>query len=235
MILKNRLPDYQFNNISYLYEKFKTQIEKLKKIYSLVKDSSGQSNRIHQSRLLLMMQLFLVFTFFFPSLLFGQKIVVSGLEGIHITEGVTIIEQKSENQIILTTVSYSKKITINNSNRSIKKNNLSAKNNFVSAEKKAVRKNINKKLLKKIKEATERIVVYNTNSKSGQFSSSTSDFLKQGTSNENTYVQNFIKEKNNWTVLLEYYQLKENILFLFYHSKKVEDSLFARPPPVSLS
>ena len=29
----------------------------------------------------------------------------------------------------------------------------------------------------------------------------------------------------------EYFQIKENVLYNFYHSKKVNNSLFARPPP----
>ncbi len=92
-------------------------------------------------------------------------------------------------------------------------------------------KNSKKNVVRKYKAVSENTFVYNkdTHSKNSFFNSN--NIERQGVTNSSHYKDVLLPSKINRIVSLKYFQIKENVLYNFYHSKKVNNSLFARPPP----
>ncbi len=92
-------------------------------------------------------------------------------------------------------------------------------------------KNSKKNVVRKYKAVSENTFVYNkdTHSKNSFFYSN--NIERQGVTNSSHYKDVLLPSKINRIVSLKYFQIKENVLYNFYHSKKVNNSLFARPPP----
>lgn len=205
---------------------------KLKKIYSLNKYSVGI---IFPSRYKILFYRILcrfacLFILFFSLKSYSQKTIISGLENIHISEGATMIAENSKDKVTVITAS-SIKIYPTQKNSDIVKKEAIDKRKLADDDTKKTDKNSYEKLIKKIKEAAQFIIIYDINSKSNAYFQTSNHILEQGTTAKNDYLNCFLYTKYNWTTYLKNYQSKDNVLYLFYHSKKVEDSLFARPPP----
>ena len=98
------------------------------------------------------------------------------------------------------------------------------------------RKNIAKKAkgnsLKKFENIKNSALFCNTNSESSSSFEIANILQKQCTNRSNNGNESLLKPENSWKIALINYQTKDNILYLYYHSKKANDSLFARPPPI---
>ena len=140
-----------------------------------------------------------------------------------------MVAKKSEREILVIT-SSSIKTFDKKDNKEIDKSKI-----LITTEEKKKKEELSKKIkqIKKISNAEKLAHFYETNSTSDASFQITNSILKQATSNQNNNNSSFINETNNWVAHLHYYQSKENILYLFYQSKKVDNTLFARPPPTS--
>ena len=178
----------------------------------------------------------LVFTFLLYLTFFthinAQKSIITGLENIHISEGATIITEHTDNKITVITSSSTKTYT--------QEEKFLITKIDVNQNKKKVytKKNIAKKAkgnsLKKFENIKNSALFCNTNSESSSSFEITIILQKQCTKRSNNGNESLLKPENSWKIALVNYQTKDNILYLFYHSKKANDSLFARPPPSDL-
>ena len=159
---------------------------------------------------------------------YSQNASITGLENVHLTDGATIVSIKTEKEVTVITSS-----STNNYVKKIVKKDYKPK----FTEKKLINKKKNsetrkkEKLLKKLIKSEKTSLVYETNSKSDASFQITTSILKQATNNQNSYNNSFINPKNDWIVYLNFYQNREYVLYLSYQSKKIGNSLFARPPP----
>ena len=175
----------------------------------------------------------LVFTFLLSLTFFthinAQKSIITGLENIHISEGATIITEHTDNKITVITSSSTKTYT--------QEEKFLITKIDVNQNKKKVytKKNIAKKAkgnsLKKFENIKNSALFCNTNSESSSSFEITIILQKQCTKRSNNGNESLLKPENRWKIALVNYQTKDNILYLFYHSKNVDDFLFARPPP----
>ena len=213
----------------------KTQTKKkLKKLY-LYKCSSGlllPKSILNASSI----KIFFVFIYFlsigFSTQMSAQESIITGLENIHISEGATIITEHTDNKITVITSSSTKTY-------SQEEKFLITKIDVNQNKKKVyTKKNIAKKAkgnsLKKFENIKNSALFCNTNSESSSSFEITIILQKQCTNRSNNGNESLLKPENSWKIALVNYQTKDNILYLFYHSKKANDSLFARPPPSDL-
>ena len=76
-------------------------------------------------------------------------------------------------------------------------------------------------------------IVYNTDAQSEENLSSNFGTSKSGINNQDQSqkLDKALFTENKPQVFLFIYQEKQNVLFQFYHSLKVENNQFTRPPP----
>ena len=174
--------------------------------------------------------LLVVITSLFSSYIYSQQPTISGLENIHISEGATIIEKKSNKDIIAITSNGTQKIINSEKNNSDKKE-------LIAKGKNTLKNKIAKTSIKKIiktKKISNPIIVFNGNSSSESSFHSSGCNLKQINTNQNNYDSKFINSESNWIEYLYVVEVKQGVLFQIYISKNTKDSFFTRPPPNSL-
>ena len=215
----------------FAFDSKNTNEKKLKKLY-LDKCSSGLllPKSILNARSI---KIFFVFIYFlsigFSTQMSAQESIITGLENIHISEGATIITEHTDNKITVITSSSTKtysqeekflitKIDVNQNKKKVyKKENIAKKSKSNS--------------LKKFENIKNFAIFTNTDSESSSSFEITIILQKQCTNRSNNGNESLLKPENSWKIALVNYQTKENILYLFYLSKNVDDFLFARPPP----
>ena len=174
--------------------------------------------------------LLVVITSLFSSCIYSQQPIISGLENIHISEGATIIEKKSNKEIIAITSNGTQKIINSEKNNSDKKE-------LIAKGKDTLKNKIAKTSIEKIiktKKISNPIIVFNGNSSSESSFHSSGCNLKQINTNQNNYDSKFINSESNWIEYLYVVEVKQGVLFQIYISKNTKDSFFTRPPPNSL-
>ena len=174
--------------------------------------------------------LLVVITSLFSSYIYSQQPTISGLENIHISEGATIIEKKSNKDIIAITSNGTQKIINSEKNNSDKKE-------LIAKGKNTLKNKIAKTSIKKIiktKKISNPIIVFNGNSSSESSFHASDCNLKQINTNQNNYDSKFINSESNWIEYLYVVEVKQGVLFQIYSSKNTKDSFFTRPPPNSL-
>ena len=174
--------------------------------------------------------LLVVITSLFSSCIYSQQPIISGLENIHISEGATIIEKKSNKEIIAITSNGTQKIINSEKNNSDKKE-------LIAKGKNTLKNKIAKTSIKKIiktKKISNPIIVFNGNSSSESSFHASDCNLKQINTNQNNYDSKFINSESNWIEYLYVVEVKQGVLFQIYISKNTKDSFFTRPPPNSL-
>ena len=174
--------------------------------------------------------LLVVITSLFSSYIYSQQPTISGLENIHISEGATIIEKKSNKEIIAITSNGTQKIINSEKNNSDKKE-------LIAKGKDTLKNKIAKTSIEKIiktKKISNPIIVFNGNSSSESSFHSSGCNLKQINTNQNNYDSKFINSESNWIEYLYVVEVKQGVLFQIYSSKNTKDSFFTRPPPNSL-
>ena len=173
--------------------------------------------------------LLVVITSLFSSYIYSQQPTISGLENIHISEGATIIEKKSNKEIIAITSNGTQKIINSEKNNSDKKE-------LIAKGKDTLKNKIAKTSIEKIiktKKISNPIIVFNGNSSSESSFHSSGCNLKQINTNQNNYDSKFINSESNWIEYLYVVEVKQGVLFQIYISKNTKDSFFTRPPPNS--
>lgn len=180
----------------------------------------------------LFFRVFVVFSFlFFTQNLYSQEATITGLDNVHISEGATIIEKKSNNDIIAITSNGTQKILNSVEGNSYKKELLAKKKNET---KNRIAKNSRKKIIKS-KEISKPVIVYNKNANT-ENSFQSSDFnLKQINTNQNNYNSKFINPESSWIEYLYITELKQAVLFQVHNSIIVKKLFFTRPPPTLYS
>ena len=212
----------------------KTQTKKkLKKLY-LDKCSSGlllPKSILNASSI----KSLLVFTFLLSLTFFthinAQESIITGLENIHISEGATIVTiENGESKINYSSVSTP--INKKNSKISISPQK-EIKEKVTFSHKKKTPKAIDEKLIKKIEQKREVKIIYNTDAQSEECLSSNYGTSKSGINNQDQSqkLDKAVFTENKLLAFLFIYQEKQNVLFQFYHSLKVENHHFTRPPP----
>ena len=174
--------------------------------------------------------LLVVITSLFSSYIYSQQPTISGLENIHISEGATIIEKKSNKEIIAITSNGTQKIINSEKNNSDKKE-------LIAKGKDTLKNKIAKTSIEKIiktKKISNPIIVFNGNSSSESSFHSSGCNLKQINTNQNNYDSKFINSESNWIEYLYVVEVKQGVLFQVYASKNTKDRFFTRPPPNSL-
>ena len=174
--------------------------------------------------------LLVVITSLFSSYIYSQQPTISGLENIHISEGATIIEKKSNKEIIAITSNGTQKIINSEKNNSDKKE-------LIAKGKDTLKNKIAKTSIKKIiktKKISNSIIVFNGNYSSESSFHASDCNLKQINTNQNNYDSKFINSESNWIEYLYVVEVKQGVLFQIYSSKNTKDSFFTRPPPNSL-
>lgn len=162
--------------------------------------------------------------------LLSQESVVTGLENIHISEGATIIEKKSNKDIIAITSNGTQKIINSEKNNSDKKE-------LIAKGKNTLKNKIAKTSIEKIiktKKISNPTIVFNGNSSSESSFHSSGCNHKQINTNQNNYDSKFINSESNWIEYLYVVEVKQGVLFQVYASKNTKDRFFTRPPPNSL-
>lgn len=203
--------------------------KKLKKLY-LDKCSSGlllPKSILNASSI----KIFFVFIYFlsigFSTQMSAQESIITGLDNVHISEGATIIEKKSNKDIIAITSNGTQKIINSDKNNSDKKE-------LIAKGKNTLKNKIAKTSIKKIiktKEISNPIIVFNRNSSSESSFQASDCNLKQINTNQNNYDSKFINSESNWIEYLYVVEVKQGVLFQIYSSKNTKDSFFTRPPP----
>jgi hypothetical protein len=156
----------------------------------------------------------------------AQESIITSLENIHISEGATIIEKKSNKEIIAITSNGTQKIINSEKNNSDKKE-------LIAKGKDTLKNKIAKTSIEKIiktKKISNPIIVFNGNSSSESSFHSSGCNLKQINTNQNNYDSS----ESNWIEYLYVVEVKQGVLFQIYSSKNTKDSFFTRPPPNSL-
>ena len=207
--------------------------KKLKKVY-LDKCSSGvlfPKSILNASSI----KSLLVFTFLLSLTFFthinAQESIITGLENIHISEGATIVTiENGESKINYSSVSTP--INKKNSKISISPQK-EIKEKVTFSHKKKTPKAIDEKLIKKMAQKREVKIVYNTDAQSEENLSSNFGTSKSGINNQDQSqkLDKAVFTENKLLAFLFIYQEKQNVLFQFYHSLKVENHHFTRPPP----
>ena len=212
----------------------KTQTKKkLKKLY-LDKCSSGlllPKSILNASSI----KIFFVFIYFlsigFSTQMSAQESIITGLENIHISEGATIVTvENGESKINYSSISA----PINQKNTKTSTSpQKEIKEKIAFSHKKKTPKAIDEKLIKKLEQKREVKIIYNTDAQSEECLSSNYGTSKSGINNQNQSqkLDKALFTENKPLVFLFIYQEKQNVLFQFYHSLKVENHLFTRPPP----
>ena len=163
--------------------------------------------------------------------LLSQESVVTGLENIHISEGATIVTvEKGESKINYSSISA----PINRKNTKTSTSpQKEIKEKIAFSHKKKTPKAIDEKLIKKLEQKREVKIIYNTDAQSEENLSSNYGTSKSGINNQNQSqkLDKALFTENKPLVFLFIYQEKQNVLFQFYHSLKVENHHFTRPPP----
>ena len=207
--------------------------KKLKKLY-LDKCSSGllfPKSILNASSI----KIFYVFIYFlsigFSTQMSAQESIITGLENIHISEGATIVTvENGESKINYSSISA----PINQKNTKTSTSpQKEIKEKIAFSQKKKTPKGIDEKLIKKLEQKREVKMVYHTDAQSRTSFSALYYSSKSAVNNQNhlkTFNHSVFAESNVLTFLFVY-QEKQNILFQFYHSLKVENHLFTRPPP----
>ena len=161
----------------------------------------------------------------------AQESIITGLENIHISEGATIVTvEKGESKINYSSVSA----PINQKNTKTSTSpHKEIKEKIAFSHKKKTPKAIDEKLIKKMAQKREVKIVYNTDAQSEENLSSNFGTSKSGINNQDQSqkLDKALFTENKPLVFLFIYQEKQNVLFQFYHSLKVENHLFTRPPP----
>ena len=171
--------------------------------------------------------LLVVITSLFSSYIYSQQPTISGLENIHISEGATIIEKKSNKDIIAITSNGTQKIINSEKNNSDKKE-------LIAKGKNTLKNKIAKTSIKKIiktKKISNPIIFFNGNSSSESSFHASDCNLKQINTNQNNYDSKFINSESNWIEYLCVVEVKQGVLFQIYNSKNTKDSFFTRHPP----
>ena len=175
--------------------------------------------------------LLVVITSLFSSYIYSQQPTISGLENIHISEGATIVTvENGESKINYSSISA----PINQKNTKTSTSpQKEIKEKIAFSHKKKTAKGIDEKLIKKLEQKREVKIVYNTDAQSEESLSSNFGTSKSGINNQNQSqkLDKALFTENKPLVFLFIYQEKQNVLFQFYHSLKVETHLFTRPPP----
>ena len=174
--------------------------------------------------------LLVVITSLFSSYIYSQQPTISGLENIHISEGATIIEKKSNKDIIAITSNGTQKIINSEKNNSDKKE-------LIAKGKNTLKNKIAKTSIEKIiktKKISNPTIVFNGNSSSESSFHSSGCNHKQINTNQNNYDSKFINSESNWIEYLYVVEVKQGVLFQVYASKNTKDRFFTRPPPNSL-
>ena len=212
----------------------KTQTKKkLKKVY-LDKCSSGlllPKSILNASSI----KIFYVFIYFlsigFSTQMSAQESIITGLENIHISEGATIVTvENGESKINYSSISA----PINQKNTEVSTSpQKEIKEKVAFSHKKKTPKAIDEKLIKKMAQKREVKIVYNTDAQSEENLSSNFGTSKSGINNQDQSqkLDKAVFTENKLLAFLFIYQEKQNVLFQFYHSLKVENHHFTRPPP----
>ena len=212
----------------------KTQMKKkLKKLY-LDKCSSGlllPKSILNASSI----KIFFVFIYFlsigFSTQMSAQESIITGLENIHISEGATIVTvENGESKINYSSVSA----PINQKNTKTSTSpQKEIKEKIAFSHKKKTPKAIDEKLIKKLEQKREVKIIYNTDAQSEENLSSNFGTSKSGINNQDQSqkLDKAVFTENKLLAFLFIYQEKQNVLFQFYHSLKVENHHFTRPPP----
>ena len=180
-------------------------------------------------------KIFFVFIYFlsigFSTQMSAQESIITGLENIHISEGATIVTiENGESKINYSSVST----PINKKNSKISTSTKKEiKEKIAFSQKKKTPKAIDEKLIKKMAQKREVKIVYNTDAQSEENLSSNFGTSKSGINNQDQSqkLDKAVFTENKLLAFLFIYQEKQNVLFQFYHSLKVESYLFTRPPP----
>lgn len=210
---------------------------KLKKIYSLNKYSSGKLYPLLKKTPFngVLCRFVLLFILLFSSKLYSQEIAISGAENLHLSEGTSIITVNSNDKITVITSSSKKTYPLKDKATSTKKEAFTKRKPFTDETKKIAKKN-NERLFKKIKKAIKPIIIDDINSESSTSFQVSKSLLEQGTTNQNNFQNSLLETKNDWISYLKDTKSKNHVLYMFYYSRKVDNYLFARPPPaVSIS
>ena len=217
-----------------MHQVLKTQTKKkLKKLY-LDKCSSGlllPKSFLNASRI----KSLLVFTFLLSLTFFthinAQESIITGLENIHISEGATIVTvENGESKINYSSISA----PINQKNTKTSTSpQKEIKEKIAFSHKKKTPKAIDEKLIKKLEQKREVKIIYNTDAQPEESLSSNFGTSKSGINNQDQSqkLDKALFTENKLLVFLFIYQEKQNVLFQFYHSLKVENHHFTRPPP----
>ena len=175
--------------------------------------------------------LLVVITSLFSSYIYSQQPTISGLENIHISEGATIVTvENGESKINYSSISA----PINRKNTKTSTSpQKEIKEKIAFSHKKKTPKAIDEKLIKKLEQKREVKIIYNTDAQSEECLSSNYETSKSVINNQDQSqkLDKALFTENKPLVFLFIYQEKQNILFQFYHSLKVENHLFTRPPP----
>ena len=207
--------------------------KKLKKVY-LDKCSSGlllPKSILNASSI----KIFYVFIYFlsigFSTQMSAQESIITGLENIHISEGATIVTvENGESKINYSSISA----PINQKNTEVSTSpQKEIKEKVAFSHKKKTPKAIDEKLIKKMAQKREVKIVYNTDAQSEENLSSNFGTSKSGINNQDQSqkLDKAVFTENKLLAFLFIYQEKQNVLFQFYHSLKVENHHFTRPPP----
>ena len=161
----------------------------------------------------------------------AQESIITGLENIHISEGATIVTvEKGESKINYSSISA----PINQKNTKTSTSpQKEIKEKITFSHKKKTPKAIDEKLIKKLEQKREVKIIYNNDSQSEECLSSNYETSKSVINNQDQSqkLDKALFTENKLLVFLFIYQEKQNVLFQFYHSLKVENHLFTRPPP----
>ena len=180
-------------------------------------------------------KIFFVFIYFlsigFSIQMSAQESIITGLENIHISEGATIVTvENGESKINYSSISA----PINQKNTKTSTSpQKEIKEKVAFSHKKKTPKAIDEKLIKKMAQKREVKIIYNNDAQSEENLSSNYGTSKSGINNQNQSqkLDKALFTENKPLVFLFIYQEKQNVLFQFYHSLKVESYLFTRPPP----
>ena len=180
-------------------------------------------------------KIFYVFIYFlsigFSTQMSAQESIITGLENIHISEGATIVTvENGESKINYSSISAPINQKNTKTSTSPKKE---IKEKIAFSHKKKTPKAIDEKLIKKMAQKREVKIVYNTDAQSEENLSSNFGTSKSGINNQDQSqkLDKALFTENKLLAFLFIYQEKQNVLFQFYHSLKVENHHFTRPPP----
>ena len=161
----------------------------------------------------------------------AQESIITGLENIHISEGATIVTvENGESKINYSSISA----PINRKNTKTSTSpQKEIKEKIAFSHKKKTPRAIDEKLIKKLEQKREVKVIYHTDAQSEESLSSNYGISKSGINNQNQSqkLDKALFTENKPLVFWFIYQEKQNVLFQFYHSLKVENHLFTSPPP----